>query len=424
MRAVAGRISTTSAVLSANPTWPSMVSATSWSESSRTWINERLTYTHGYGLTLGPVNRVTSEGLPELLVRNLPTETIPALPVDQPGLYFGELSNDYVIVRSATQEFDFPRGNGDAFTSYAGSGGLALESLWRRVLFAIRFGAYQIAFNDGITGESRILFHRNIAERVNEIAPFLTFDRDPYLVLADGRLYWMYDAYTTSGRYPYATPAAGINYIRNSVKIVIDAYNGTTTFYAADATDPLLSTYANVFPGMFKPLGEMPAALRAHIRYPEDIFALQESVFATYLMTEPAVYYNREYQREVPTIDEGGVPGVHFPFRPITGTNIVWDDDSSSANYNRWIDINTASAGVSPEPMYKTPSYDYGAVIAYNTARTPGLGSAIFLHVSHGSSTAGCVALPTDQLLALLRWLDPGRAPVIAIGTQSSLTTS
>ena len=273
---------------------------------NRTWINERLTYTHGYGLTLGPVNRVTSEGLPELLVRNLPTETIPALPVDQPGLYFGELSNDYVIVRSATQEFDFPRGNGDAFTSYAGSGGLALESLWRRVLFAIRFGAYQIAFNDGITGESRILFHRNIAERVNEIAPFLTFDRDPYLVLADGRLYWMYDAYTTSGRYPYATPAAGINYIRNSVKIVIDAYNGTTTFYAADATDPLLSTYANVFPGMFKPLGEMPAALRAHIRYPEDIFALQASVFATYHMTEPSVFYNREDQWEVPTIDDTG----------------------------------------------------------------------------------------------------------------------
>ena len=274
---------------------------------NRTWLNERLTYTHGYGLTLGPVNRVTSEGLPELLVRNLPTETIPELPMRQPGLYFGELSNDYVIVRTSTQqEFDFPRGNGDAYTSYAGSGGLALESLWRRVLFAIRFGAYQIAFYDGITGESRILFHRNIAERVNEIAPFLTFDRDPYVVLAEGGLYWMYDAYTTSGRYPYATPAAGLNYIRNSVKVVIDAYNGTTTFYAADAADPVLSTYARVFPGMFKPLGEMPASLRAHIRYPEDIFAIQASVFATYHMTEPAVFYNREDQWEVPTIDDTG----------------------------------------------------------------------------------------------------------------------
>jgi uncharacterized membrane protein (UPF0182 family) len=173
-------------------------------------------------------------------------------------------------------------------------------------MFALRCGAYQIAFNDDISGESRILFHRNIAERVQEIAPFLTFDRDPYLVLADGRLYWMYDAYTTSNRYPYSTPAGGVNYIRNSVKIVIEAYHGTTTFYAADPRDPVLATYANVFSGMFKPLAEMPATLRSHIRYPEDLFALQASVFATYHMTEPAVFYNREDQWEVPTIDDSG----------------------------------------------------------------------------------------------------------------------
>jgi uncharacterized membrane protein (UPF0182 family) len=174
-------------------------------------------------------------------------------------------------------------------------------------MFALRFGAYQIAFNDDITADSRILFHRNIAERVNEIAPFLTFDRDPYLVLADGRLFWMYDAYTTSDRYPYATPAlGGVNYIRNSVKITIDAFNGTTTFYAADAKDPLLATYANVFPGMFKPLADMPASLRSHIRYPEDLFAVQASVFATYHMTEPAVFYNREDQWEIPAIDDAG----------------------------------------------------------------------------------------------------------------------
>ena len=173
-------------------------------------------------------------------------------------------------------------------------------------MFALRFGAYQIAFNDDITSESRILFHRNIGERVQEIAPFLTFDRDPYLVLADGRLYWMYDAYTTSQRYPYSTPAGGLNYIRNSVKVVIDSYHGTTTFYTADAGDPVLATYAKVFPGMFKPLSDMPAALRMHVRYPEDMFALQASVFATYHMTEPAVFYNREDQWEVPTIDDSG----------------------------------------------------------------------------------------------------------------------
>src|SRR5258706_2810494 len=272
---------------------------------NRTWVNERLTFTHGYGLTLGPVNQVTSEGLPVLYVRNLPTETIPDLRIDESSLYFGELSNDYVIVRTRTREFHYPRGDENVFTQYAGSGGLALESLARRIMFALRFGAYQIAFNDDITGESRILFHRNIAERVAEIAPFLTFDRDPYLVLAEGRLYWMYDAYTTSDRYPYSTPAgAGLNYIRNSVKIVIDAYNGTTTFYTADAADPVVATYGAVFPGMFKPLDQMPAPLRAHIRYPEDIFAVQAAVFATYHMTEPAVFYNREDQWEIPTIDD------------------------------------------------------------------------------------------------------------------------
>ena len=272
---------------------------------NRTWVNERLTFTHGYGLTLGPVNQVTSEGLPVLYVRNLPTETVSDLPIQEPSLYFGELSNDYVIVRTRTREFHYPRGEENVFSQYSGAGGLALESLGRRIIFALRFGAYQIAFNDDITGESRILFHRNIAERVNEIAPFLTFDRDPYLVVAEGRLFWMSDAYTTSDRYPYSTPAGTrLNYIRNSVKIVIDAYNGTTTFYAADAADPVLRTYANVFPNMFKTLDDMPPALRAHIRYPEDLFAVQASVYATYHMTDPAVFYNREDQWEVPAIDD------------------------------------------------------------------------------------------------------------------------
>ena len=272
---------------------------------NRTWVNERLTFTHGYGLTLGPVNQVTSEGLPVLFVRNLPTETVPDLPIKEPSLYFGELSNDYVIVRTNAKEFHFPRGDENVYTQYDGSGGLSLASLGRRVMFALRFGAYQIAFNDGITPESRIIFHRNITERVGEIAPFLSFDQDPYLVLADGRLFWMYDAYTTSDRYPYSTPtASGLNYIRNSVKIVIDAYNGTTNFYIADPKDPVLATYRGVFPGLFKPLDTMPASLREHIRYPEDLFALQGSVFATYHMTEPAAFYNREDQWEVPTIDD------------------------------------------------------------------------------------------------------------------------
>ncbi|MEQ1758895.1 MAG: UPF0182 family protein [Vicinamibacterales bacterium] len=272
---------------------------------NRTWVNERMTFTHGYGLTLGPVNQVTSEGLPELFVRNLPPETIPDLQITEPSIYFGELSNDYVIVKTATREFHYPRGDDNVFTTYAGRGGVSLGTLFRKLIFAFRFGAYQMVLSDDIGPESRILFHRNIRERVQAIAPFLSFDRDPYMVIADGRLVWLYDAYTISGRYPYSTAAVGgLNYIRNSVKVAIDAYDGTTTFYLADANDPIVATYARIFPTLFRPLAEMPASLRAHVRYPEDIFGIQAAMYATYHMTQPAVFYNREDQWEVPTIEQ------------------------------------------------------------------------------------------------------------------------
>ena len=283
---------------------------------NRTWVNDRLTFTHGYGLTLGPVNQVTEEGLPVLFVGNLPLETTPDLPIDEPSLYFGELSNDYVIVRTGTSEFHYPRGEDNVFTQYEGEGGLPIGSLWQKLVFALRFGAYQILLSDDINDESRILFLRNIRERVEKLAPFLAFDQDPYLVVADGRLYWMYDAYTTSDRYPYSTPggADGLNYIRNSVKIVIDAYHGTTTVYMADAEDPIAATYARIFPGMFTPLDDMPQALREHVRYPEDIFSIQASVYATYHMTQPAVFYNREDQWQIPIIEDGGEAGPMQPY--------------------------------------------------------------------------------------------------------------
>jgi uncharacterized membrane protein (UPF0182 family) len=275
-----------------------------------TWINERLTYTHGYGLTLGPVNQVTNEGLPVLFVRDLPPETTVGLKVDEPSIYFGELSNDYVIVGTNAQEFHYPRGDQPEYTKYSGSGGVPLSSLWRKVAYALRFGSYQILLSDDITPESRILYNRQIRDRVTTLAPFLTFDRDPYLVLADGRLFWIYDAYTTSALYPYSTPVtmanARFNYMRNAVKVTIDAYNGTTTAYLSDESDPVGTTYARVFPNMFKPLSEMPAELRSHVRYPEDIFAVQSSVYRTYHMTQPAVYYNREDQWDVPAVEEQG----------------------------------------------------------------------------------------------------------------------
>jgi hypothetical protein len=285
---------------------------------NRTWVNERLTFTHGYGLTLGPVNQVTSEGLPVLFVRNIPPETDAGIVIEEPSIYFGELSNDYVIVRTDTREFHYPKGDENVFTQYAGRGGLALDSLWRKLIFAMRFGAYQIVLSDDITSESRILYNRNIGTRVRTLAPFLSFDADPYMVVADGRLYWMYDAYTVSARYPYSSPAtSGVNYIRNAVKVVIDAYHGDTTFYLADATDPIAATYARIFPDVFKPLAEMPAAIRAHVRYPEDIFALQASMYATYHMTQPAVFYNREDQWEIPTIETGREAQAMQPYYTI-----------------------------------------------------------------------------------------------------------
>jgi uncharacterized membrane protein (UPF0182 family) len=274
---------------------------------NRTWVNERLTFTHGYGLTLGPVNQATSQGLPVLFVRDLPPVTSAGLQIDEPSLYFGELSNDYVIVKTDAAEFHYPRGDKNEETRYSGRGGVALGSLWRQILFALRFGSYQIILSDDIGAESRILFNRRIGDRVRTLAgDFLRFDQDPYLVLADGRLYWLYDAYTTSGRYPYSTRAAdGSNYWRNSVKFVIDAYDGTISAYLADDQDPIAATYARIFPNLFKPLADMPASIREHVRYPEDIFAVQSQMYATYHMTQASVFYNREDQWQIPAIEEG-----------------------------------------------------------------------------------------------------------------------
>jgi uncharacterized protein len=274
---------------------------------NRTFVNERLTFTHGYGLTLGPVNQVTSQGLPVLFVRDLPPVTSAGFQVTEPSIYFGELSNDYVIVKTNIREFHYPREDGDASTQYAGTGGVPMGSLLRKLLFALRFASYDIVLSDYVTPESRILFNRRITDRVRALAGnFLEFDRDPYLALVDGRLFWLYDAYTVSARYPYASHIAGdrVNYIRNSVKFVIDAYNGTTTAYLADERDPIAATYARIFPGLFKPMADMPAGIRSHVRYPEDIFALQSQMYATYHMTDAATFYKREDQWEIPIIEE------------------------------------------------------------------------------------------------------------------------
>lgn len=286
---------------------------------NRTWINERLVFTHGHGLTLGPVNQVTAEGLPVLFVRDLPPASTVDINVTQPSIYFGELSNEYVIANTRAGEFHFPRGEDNVFTHYDGVGGIQLDSFAKKLLFAMQFRSYQILLSDDITRESRLLFDRQIRRRLTKIAPFLILDEDPYLVVdPSGRLLWIQDAYTTSGRFPYSSAAVpNVNYIRNSVKITVDAYHGTPTFYLAEADDPIARTLDAVFPSLLKPLSEMPPELRSHVRYPEGIFKLQASVYTTYHMTSPSVFYNKEDQWEVPAIDRGGETVAMEPYYTI-----------------------------------------------------------------------------------------------------------
>ena len=286
--------------------------------SNRTWPNERLVFTHGYGLALGPVNQVTAEGLPVLFVKDLPPNSEVDLSVEQPSVYFGELSNDYVIVNTDTREFHYPEGDDNVYSEYEGESGIPIGGLFHKLLFSLRFRAFNVLISRQLTPDSRILIHRNISDRVEALAPFLMYDRDPYMVISEGRLFWIIDAYTVTDNYPYSTQAMRtINYIRNSVKIVIDAYEGTTTYYLADTDDPIAATISKIFPDLFTPIEAMSTDLRSHVRYPQDIFTLQTEMFSTYHMTNPAVFYNKEDQWDVPAIDSDGRTAVMEPYYTI-----------------------------------------------------------------------------------------------------------
>jgi len=263
---------------------------------SRIWINEHLVYTHGYGAVVGPVNRVTREGLPEFLVKDIPPVAADALRIARPEIYYGELANAYVLVRTRTRELDYPVGDQNVYTTYEGQGGVGIGSLWRKLLFAARFREIKILLSRDLTAESRILYHRQIGERVRKIAPFLRLDRDPYPVITrDGRIVWILDAYTTSAHYPYSQPTRDVgNYIRNPVKITVDAYHGTVRFYVVDPEEPFVQVFGRAFPELFEPLAAMPEDLRAHIRYPQDLFAIQAAMYAAYHMRDPQVFYNKE----------------------------------------------------------------------------------------------------------------------------------
>jgi uncharacterized membrane protein (UPF0182 family) len=347
-------------------------------ESSRNWINEKLIYTHGYGVTMNPVDGFTPEGLPLLVLKDMPVHsTLPSITVTRPEIYFGELTNTDVYVKTRQKEFNYPQGDTNSLTSYEGTGGIALGGFFRRLLIALDRGDLaKLPFSDDVNPESRLLMRRNIRTRVQTLAPFLTYDDDPYIIVGeDGRLSWMMDAFTTSDSHPYARHYSlerrRINYMRNSVKVIIDAYDGSTSFYVVEPGDPIIAAYRELFPSLFKDLSAMPPAMRKHMRYPELLLQFQAAVFGLYHMTDPGAFYNREdlwaVASEVGTTARGetaaqpmepnfvlmklpGEQALEFieilPFTPANRNNLIG-----------WI------AGRSDEPHY-------GKAVVYNFPKT------------------------------------------------------
>lgn len=266
-------------------------------ESSRTWINKHLKYTHGFGAAVSPINKVNEVGQPQLLVKNIPPKTdTKSLEITQPRIYFGEITNDYVITNTKTKEFDYPEGDNNQETIYEGTAGIPL-TFFNKFLFAINKGSMRMVLSNDITSESKILINRNVVDRVKKIAPFFEYDEDPYLVINEGKLYWVIDAFTMSDRYAYSQPMGkdtSYNYIRNSVKVVIDAYNGDTDFYQIDKEDPIATTYGKIYPELLKDMEEMPEGIRSHIRYSQELFDIQSEMYRTYHMENPTVFYNKE----------------------------------------------------------------------------------------------------------------------------------
>ena len=273
---------------------------------ANTWVNRHLIYTHGYGLASSPVNEVTSEGLPRLFIKDVPPSFEPDLKIERPEIYYGEKTEEYVLVKTKTEEFDYPKGDKNVYTIYQGRGGVPIKSFFRRLLFAVEFFDPQILFTTYLSPESRIMYNRRIGMRAGLIAPFLDYDGDPYMVVSGGKLYWIQDAYTTSDMYPYSSRSygrfrnKGLNYIRNSVKVTIDAYNGDVAFYIIDEEDPIVKTYSSIFPDLFKPFNEMPADLKKHIRYPRDLFKIQVDTYTKYHMEDVQVFYNQEDLWQIP----------------------------------------------------------------------------------------------------------------------------
>jgi len=409
-------------------------------ESSRNWINEKLIYTHGYGITMNPVNGFTSEGLPTLMLSNMPVQsTVRGLNVTRPEIYFGELTDTDVYVKTRQQEFNYPQGQSNNLTSYEGNGGIVIGNFLRRIVIALdRDDLAKLPFSDDVNKDSRLLMRRNIRDRVATLAPFLTYDPDPYIVLDDdGRLSWIMDAYTVSDSYPYSSHyRLGndlINYMRNSVKVVIDAYDGTTTFYVFDTDDPIIAAYRRIFPSLFKDASTMPAGLRKHVRYPELMLKLQAEVYGLYHMTDAEAFYNREDLWTVATevgMGEGGAQttqamqpnfvlmklpdetGVEFveilPFTPANRNNLIgWiAGRSDGAEYGKSVVYNFPKTKLVDGPLQIEARIDQNAQLSGQLTLWNQQGS----HVRRGA----LLVIPTGRALLYAEpiYLQAERSPM------------
>jgi hypothetical protein len=413
---------------------------------SRIWINEHLVYTHGYGAVVGPVNRVTREGLPEFFVKDIPPVATGPLKVGRPEVYYGEVANPYVLVKMRAPELNYPQGDQNVYTTYAGAGGVGIGSVWRRVLFAARFAEIKILLSDDFTPESRILYHRQVAERVQAIAPFLRVDRDPYPVItAAGRIVWLVDAYTTTDYFPYSHRTAGVgNYIRNSVKVTVDAYDGTVAFYVIEPDEPLIAAYARAFPGLFRPFSAMPEDLRAHIRYPQDLFGIQARMYAQYHMLDPQVFYNREDLWTVPVRKTEGretemepyytimrLPGekreefvLLLPFTPVRRDNMIaWlAARSDGADYGKLVLFEFPKGKLVFGPRQVEARIDQDAFISQQLSLWSQAGSQVI--------RGGLLAIPIEESLLYVQPLylaaERGRLPelkrvIVAYGNRIAM---
>ncbi len=270
---------------------------------SDTWLNRHIKYTHGYGITLSKVNTVTTSGQPDVLVKNIPPESsVEEIDIKEPRIYFGELTNDYSLVDTKEEEFDYPDGSENKYTKYEGTAGIKLNP-FARLMFAIRQNSLKLLVSTNISTKSKIIIYRNVSQRVQKIMPYLSYENDPYAVTVDGRVFWIVDAYTTSSYYPYSEPYSGeqgtTNYIRNSIKVVVDAYNGDVSYYIVDKDDPIAKTYQKIYPKLFKDFDKMPEGLKSHIRYPNALFQLQAEIYTKYHMKDVKVFYQKEDQWDI-----------------------------------------------------------------------------------------------------------------------------